>query len=180
MTTPKQDKPTVNKGALKIANTIAKVYDTVSKQGNIVTQCVSIVATMYRGNDVPAIDERFIADNVARIQRWTPKSAGPRKSEVRKMVRNYRTIPEALQVFAKRNGGVSWHEAMKLLTQLNKGLTIRQAVTACFATAVAANVPAPKVLAALLTRISNIETRSAKIIAFRQDLSKLCAKHGIS
>ena len=117
---------------------------------------------------------------MARIQRWTPKSAGPRKSEVRKMVRNYRTIPEALQVFAKRNGGVSWHEAMKLLTQLNKGLTIRQAVTACFATAVAANVPAPKVLAALLTRISNIETRSAKIIAFRQDLSKLCAKHGIS
>ncbi len=175
----KQEKEQVNKGASKVASTIAKVFDTVSKQGNIITQCVTSVKAVYRGADVPVTDERFIADNVARIRGWSAASASARKSEVRKIVRNYLTIPEAVEMYVKKHGGLSWHQAMQLATQLNKGLTCRQAVLAMTTKAEVPKVAAPKQIAALLTRISNIETRSSKIIAFRKDLSALVSKHGL-
>lgn len=171
-------KEKVNKGASKVASTIAKVFDTVSKQGNIITQCVTSVKAVYRGAEVPAMDERYIADAVARTRGWSPASAAARKSEVRKIVRNYLTIPEAVQLYAKKHAGLTWHQAMGLLTQLNKGLTPRKAVLAMSVKAEAAVVPAPKQIAALLTRISNVETRSQRIIKFRKDLSLLSAKHG--
>ena len=100
-------------------------------------------------------------------------------SEVRKIVRNYKTIPEAITAFNKKNGGVTWHEAMRLLTQLNKGLTVNQSVKAMVTRAEVPKVKADKQIAALLTRISNVETRSPKIIAFRKALSALAAKHNL-
>jgi len=169
----------VKKGASKVAATIAKVFDDVSKQGNIVTQCVSSVRSVYRGVEVPRIDEQFIADNVARIRGWSDKSAGPRKSEVRKIVRNYLKVDEAIAAYRKKSDTFTWHECMRLLTQLNKDQSIKQAVTACLVTSAPAKIAAPKQLASLLARISNLETRSTKIIAFRQDLSKLIDKHNI-
>ena len=175
-----ETKATINKGASKIANTIAKVYDAVKKQGSIVTQCVTSVATVYKGELVPKADEQFIADNVARIQKWSGKSEGPRKSEVRKIVRNYLTLPEALKLFIKRNNGATWHDAMKLATQLNKGFTPRQAVTALMTTAEAKKPNALDVFHSAITRITNIETRSTKVIAFRKDLTVLLAKHNLS
>lgn len=173
------DAPTVRKGATKVANTIAKVFDAVASGGNIVTQCVSSLRSVYRGAEVPTHEVKFIADNVARIRGWSDSSAGPRKSEVRKIVRNYLKLDEAIAMYRKKSESFTWHECMKLLTQLNKDQSLRQAVTACLVSAEPATVPAPKRLSNLLTSISNIETRSAKIIAFRKDLSKLITKHGV-
>lgn len=174
-----KEKVQVNKGATKVASTIAKVFDTVSKQGNIITQCVTSVKAVYRGAEVPVADERFIADNVARIRGWSEASAGPRKSEVRKIVRNYLTIPEAIQLYMKKADSFTWHEAMQLLTQLNKGLTVRQAVAAMVSKPDAAAPSALKVFASCITKIQNLETRSQKVIGFRKDLVKLLDKHGL-
>jgi len=179
MAKTKQDKPVVKAGASKVANVIAKVFDALSSNGNVITQCVSSLRSVYRGSDVPVQDIAFIADNVARIRGWSDKSAGPRKSEVRKIVRNYTSLDEAVKLYKKKSATFTWHECMKLLTQMNKEQTTRQAVAACLVTAAPTKVAAPKQLASLLTRISNIETRSAKIIAFRIDLNKLAAKHGL-
>lgn len=174
------DKQEVKKGASKVASGIAKVFDTVSKQGNILTQCVTAVKGTYRGAEVPVADERFIADNVARIRNWSKASEGPRKSEVRKIVRNYALIPEAMQLYQKKHDTFTWHTAMRLVTKLNGGNTPKQAVAAMVATT-SANAPtALKVFAAAITRIVNLETRSSKIIAFRKDLSKLLDKHNLA
>ena len=173
------DAPTVRKGATKVANTIAKVFDAVASGGNIVTQCVSSLRSVYRNAEVPAHEIKFIADNVARIRKWSDSSAGPRKSEVRKIVRNYLKLDEAITMYNKKSDTFTWHDAMKLLTQLNKDQSPRQAVTACLVTAEPARVSAPKRLSNLLASISNLETRSAKIIAFRKDLYKLIDKHGV-
>ena len=179
MTKQASDKPAVRKGATKVANTIAKVFDTVASGGNVITQCVTSLKSVYRGAEVPTHEEQFIANQVARIRKWSDKSAVARKSEVRKIVRNYLKLDEAVDMYRKKSDTFTWHECMKLLTQLNKDQTTRQAVNACLTTAAPTKVPAPKQIANLLTRISNVETRSAKIIAFRKDLAKLCEKHGI-
>lgn len=176
----KETKVEVRKGATKVASGIAKVFDTVSKQGNILTQCVTSVRSVYRGAEVPVVDERFIADNVARIRNWSKASEGPRKSEVRKIVRNYALIPEAMQLYQKKHDTFTWHTAMKLVTKLNGGNTPRQAVAAMVATSDSAPPNALKVFASCITRIVNLETRSQKIIAFRKDLSKLLDKHNLA
>lgn len=175
-TNEKQD---VNKGASKVASTIAKVYDTVAKQGNVITQCVSAVKAVYRGADVPRCDEQFIADAVARQRGWSEKSAAPRKSEVKKIVRNYITIPEAMQLYSKKHDTFTWHTALKLVTKLNAGNTPRQAVAAMVATTSANKPTALSVFNNAITRIQNLETRSRKIIEFRKDLTKLLDDHNL-
>ena len=173
------EKAEVNKGASKVASGISKVLDAVGKQGSLVTQCVSAIKAVYKGAEVPKADIEFIANNVARIQKWSASSRGPRMSNVRKIVRNYTSLPEAVEKFSKKNGGATWHDAMKVATQLNGGKTVNQAVAAMTTKQEAATVPAPKRIAALLTSINNVETRSAKIIAFRKELNALAAKHGV-
>lgn len=175
-----ESKTEVHKGATKVASGIAKVFDTVAKQGNILTQCVTSVKSVYRGADVPVADERFIADNVARIRNWSKASEGPRKSEVRKIVRNYALIPEAMQLYQRKHDTFTWHTAMKLVTKLNAGNTPKQAVAAMVATA-SASAPKPMaVFAAAIARIVNLDTRSPKVIAFRKDLAKLLDKHNLA
>ena len=176
----KQTKTEVHKGATKVAATISKVYDTVSKSGNIVTQCVSAVQQVYRGAEVPKADLAFIADNVARSRGWSSKSAQSRKSEVRKIVRNYLRIPEALKLYTAKVDSFTWHDAIKLTTQLNKDQTVRQAVSAMLSAPKAKAPTAMSVFGASINRIKNIETRSKKIIAFRKDLTKLLDKHGLA
>lgn len=171
----------VNKGAGKVAAGISKVLDTVSKQGNILHTCVTLVQSVYKGVDVPKADEKFIAEAVARQRKWSAASAGPRKSEVRKIVRNYLAIPEAMKLLAKKRDTFTWHDAMKLVTRLNNpNFTTKQAVAAMLSAPVKEKPTALKQVTTCLTRIGNIETRSAKIIAFRKDLSALAAKHGMS
>ena len=175
----KQEKPVVNKGATKVASAVSKVLGDVAKQGNIITQCVSAVKSVYRGAEVPKADLSFIANKVAQQRNWSEASAGPRKSEVRKIVRAYMSIPEAVKLYTAKHDNFTWHTCMRLVTQLNKDQTVKQAVAAMVATNAANKPTALKVFAAAITRITNLETRSPKIIAFRKDLSKLLDKHGL-
>ena len=175
----KQEKAVVNKGATKVASAVSKVLGDVAKQGNIITQCVSAVKAVYKGAEVPKADLSFIANKVAQSRNWSEASAGPRKSEVRKIVRAYMSIPEAVKLYTDKHDTFTWHTCMKLVTQLNKDQTVKQAVAAMVATNAAKPV-ALKVFAAAITRITNLETRSSKIIAFRKDLVKLLDKHNLA
>lgn len=169
----------VSKGATKVAGAIAKVFETVSKQGNILTQCVSSVSSVYRGKPVPAQDIAFIANNVARIRGWSSASAGPRKSEVRKIVRNYTRLPEAMQKIGAANGNFTWHDAMRLLTCLNAEPALGKAL-ARFSTKTTAKIVTPlKALGTAVSKIMNLDTRASKITKFQTDLEHLCVTHGI-
>ena len=176
----KQEKVEVNKGATKVASAVAKVFGDVAKQGNIITQCVIAVKAVYKGAEVPKADQSFIANNVARQRGWSERSAASRKSEVRKILRNYMTIPEAMQLYSKKADTFTWHEAMRLCVSLNGGNTPKQAVAALLSANTATKtVNAVKRFATLITGIQNLETRSTKIIAFRKDLTALLAKHNL-
>lgn len=175
----KKEKLEVNKGAGKIASVMAKVYNAVGKQGNIITQICTSVASAYRGVDVPTADLRFIVDSVARQCNWGAKSIGQRSSDARKIIRNYATIPEAMELYAKKSDTFTWHEALKLTTKLNGGNTPRQAVAALINAPKPASQSWDKQLTSCLTRISNIDSRSAKLIAFRKGLAALATKHGV-
>lgn len=175
----KETKVEVHKGATKVANTVAKVFGAVAKQGNIITQCVTAVKSVYKGEPVPKADLSFIADNVARIRGWSAASANARKSEVRRIVEAYVTLPEAMEMYAKKSDTFTWHQAVKLARLLNSN-TPRQAVAAMLAAPSAQKQTAIQVFDSAINRIVNLETRSQKIIGFRRDLAKLLDKHNLA
>jgi hypothetical protein len=173
---------TIAKGAAKVASAIAKVFETVSKQGNIITQCVSSVTSVYKGKPVPSTDIAFIANNVARLRGWSKGSEGPRKSEVRKIVRNYTRIPEAMQKVGAADGNFTWHDAMRLLTALNAEPALGKAVLRFNAkgpVTKATSATPTKVLGQAVSKIMNLDTRAVKITKFQEALETLCDSHGI-
>lgn len=182
----KQEKVVVNKGATKVASGISKVLGDVAKQGNIITQCVSAVNSVYRGAEVPKADLSFIANKVAQQRNWSEASAGPRKSEVRKIIRAYREIPEAVKLYTSKHSTFTWHTCMRLVTQLNKKtasgkpVTVRAAVHGMVLKSKDQPTDAMKSFKLLISRIENLQTRSPKIIGFRRDLVKLLDKHNLS
>ncbi|MCB7129194.1 MAG: hypothetical protein J3T61_06630 [Candidatus Brocadiales bacterium] len=120
--------PAVNKGAGKVAAAIAKVYEIVGQGGNIVTQLCKSANAVYKGETIPKRDLKTIADTVARLRNWSPVSAGPRKSEVRKMLRVYDRLPEAIVAYGKKHDTFPWHAAMKLARCLNREPSLKQAL----------------------------------------------------
>lgn len=175
----KQEKQEARKGASKVAATIAKVLNTVDNQGNMVTQVVASVKAVYKGEPVPKVDLSFIADRVAIARAWSEASAKARKSEVRRIVEAYDTLPEAIQLYKKKADTFTWHQAVKLARLLNSN-TPKQAVAA-MVSVVAGNRPKPMaVFNAAITRIVNLQTTSKNVIAFRRDLTKLLSKHNLA
>lgn len=173
-----KDKPTINKGATKVANAIAKVYEIVGKSGSVVTQCVTSARSVYKGAAIPKADLSFIADNVARMRNWTPASSGPRKSEVRKILRVYDRLPEAIDAYCSKHDTFTWHTAIKLARCLNREPALRPALALMEAKVAIAASPA-KALGAAISKAMNVETRTVKIVAFQEGLEQLCDKHGI-
>jgi hypothetical protein len=179
-------KPTTNTvkatvGIAKVANAIAKAYATQAESGNVITQVCKIAAQVFKGKDANTTDLKEISKSVARQRGWTPASAGPRMSEVRKIVRNYKRIPEAVDAYMRKHETFSWHTAMRLMTCLNREPALRPALSlmdASNATKLAAK-PA-KIIALAVSRIMNVDTRASKIVNFQKGLEGLAAKHGVS
>lgn len=177
--TKKAEAPKVNKGANKVAYAIAKVYGIVAGNGNVITQCVSSAMQVYKGAAIPKKDLSVIADKVAQLRQWTPASAGPRKSEVRKILRVYPRLPEAIVAYARKHDSFTWHTAVKLARCLNREPALKKALALMEA------LPKPKPMTPVkacgnaVSRIMNLDTQSAKINAFQQGLESLCDTHGI-
>ena len=118
----------VNKGAGKVAAAIAKVYGIVAQNGNVITQCVTSAMSVYKGADIPKRDLSAIADKVAMLRKWTPASSGPRKSEVRKILRVYPRLPEAITAYARKHDSFTWHTAVKLARCLGREPALNKAL----------------------------------------------------
>lgn len=172
-------KPTA--GISKVANAIAKAYATQAGSGNVITHVCKIAASVFGGNDANSTDLKDIAASVARQRGWSPASSGPRMSEVRKIVRNYKRMPEAVAAYLKKHESFSWHDAMRLLTCLNRepsNVIALRLMDKSNATKQAAR-PA-KVIGLAVSRIMNVDTRTAKIVAFQGALETLCDTHEIT
>ena len=167
-------------GISKVANAIAKAYATQAESGNVITQVCKVAAQVFKGKDANTSDLREIARTVAELRGWTPASAGPRMSEVRKIVRNYKRIPEAVTAYLRKHDTFSWHTAMRLMTCLNAEPALNQALKRMDKSNVAKALAKPgKVIASAISRIMNVDTRSANIVSFQTALESLCEKHNV-
>ena len=175
----KQDKPTIARGASKVAAAIAKVYGVVAQNGNVITQSVTSAQQVYKGAKIPKADLSAIADTVARLRGWTPASAGPRKSEVRKILRVYTRLPEAIQAYAKKHDSFTWHTAVKLARCLNREPALKQALALMDQKSEAKEITPLKAVGNAVSKIMNLDTRAAKIMGFQDALESLCETHGI-
>ena len=168
-------------GISKVANAIAKAYATQAESGNVITQVCKIAAQVFKGKDANSTDLKEIAKSVARQRGWTPASAGPRMSEVRKIVRQYKRIPEAVQAYMRKHETFSWHSAMRLITCLNREPALRPALALMDTSNATKQAARPaKVVSLAVSRIMNVDTRASKIVNFQSALEGLCETHDIS
>lgn len=167
-------------GISKVANAIAKAYATQAGSGNVITQVCKIAASVFRGKDANSTDLKEIASSVARQRGWSPASAGPRMSEVRKIVRNYKRMPEAVAAYLSKHESFSWHDAMRLLTCLNREPSNVIALRLMDKSNTSKQAGRPqKVIGLAISRIMNVDTRTAKIVGFQSALETLCETHDI-
>ena len=168
-------------GISKVANAIAKAYATQAESGNVITQVCKVAAQVFKGKDANSTDLKEIAKGVARQRGWTPASAGPRMSEVRKIVRNYKRIPEAVTNYMRKHETFSWHTAMRLITCLNREPALNQALKLMDVSNAAKQLAKPaKVIALAVSRIMNVDTRAPKIVNFQTALEALAEKYGVN
>ncbi len=177
--TKKTEKVTVNRGADKVANAVAAVYDTIDNAGNVVTQCVTAARQVYKGDKIPKIDLSYIADNVARIRGWSPASLKQRKSEVRVILRAYDRLPDAINSYCRKADGFTWHDAVKLARCLGREPSQLQAVKLALAKNQPARQTPIKQIGSAVSRIMNTESRIARIVAFQTGLEALATQHDI-
>lgn len=173
---------TPRKGAGIVANAVSKAIGVVDNSGSLVDGIIASAKRIYKGKDIPAVDLAFIANEVARQRKWSAASRDVRMSEVRKLVRNYQTLPEAIKKFRAKSSTCTFHQVVKLARALQSpaNKTVNKAVTACL-TSAKKDAPTPTVqLNSALTRIAGIPLRAPKQVAFRKALFALMRKHGIN
>ncbi len=167
-------------GIAKVAAAISKAYETQATSGNVITQVCKICASVFKGKAPNSTDLKTIATTVTRLRGWSKASAGPRASEVRKIVRHYMRIPEAVTKYCAANDTFSWHDAMRLLTALNREPALNKALALMNkSNAAKAEAKPAKVMGLAISRIMNVDTRAAKLTAFQDALETLATKHGI-
>lgn len=167
-------------GISKVANAIAKAYATQAESGNVITQVCKIAAQVFKGKDANSTDLKEIAASVARQRGWSPASSGPRMSEVKKIVRQYKRIPEAVTTYLKKHDTFSWHTAMRLITCLGKEPSNAIALRAMDVSNKEKQAARPaKVIGLAVSRIMNVDSRASKIVSFQGALESLCETHDI-
>lgn len=170
----------VSKGATRVANAISTVLGKVAKQGNVITQCVTSLQNTYGGKPVPKADVNAIANTVARLRGWSASSMAPRKSEVRKIVRQYPRIAEAVERYTETHDNFTWHTAMRLITCLHREPSLAQALKLMDASNTAKAITPTKACGQAVSRIMNLDTQSKSIVNFQNALESLCEKHNIN
>ena len=180
--TKRANKPTakVSAGIGKVSTAIAAAYSKYQASGQMITKVCKICDDVFGGKPANSIDQKRVASDVARLRGWTKASEGPRKSEVRKIVRNYVRFPEAAAKYQETNTVFSFHTAMRLLTCLNKEPALRPALALMSTGNTTRDKVKPlKAVGTAVSRIMNIDTKAVKVVKFQTALETLCETHGI-
>lgn len=177
----KADKPSekCTAGIAAVGVAIAKAYGKQAISGELLDTVITVCERIFGGNPANSIDQKRVAEDVARIQGWTKASEGPRKSEVRKIVRNYNRFGEAAAAYKAKHDTFTWHTAMKLLTCLNKEKTLSKALALMTPAQANVKVQPMKVMGNAISKIMNLESKAAKVVEFQDALETLCRKQDI-
>lgn len=106
-------------------------YSAAENGGSKIAQTCAIARTTYKGAEVPKDDVEYITDKIADSRGWEGATAKTRKSEVRKVLSVYSTLPEAIESVRESAGSCDWRAGMKLATLLKKnGGKVKAALSA--------------------------------------------------
>lgn len=173
----KASKEVLTKGVGKVSTAIANAYGKHAVTGDLLNSVCLICTDVFGGAPANSLDQKKIATDVARIRGWTKASEGPRKSEVRKMVRNYPRFIEAAEKYRETHDNFPWGVAMRLLTCLNREPSLGKALGLMDVGASSREAQKPgKVMAAAISKIMNIDSKASKIVDIQAGLAALCIK----
>lgn len=131
-------KSTVNSGTSAARNAVVSAFVNVleshESSGNIVTQVCNAASKWYKGEEISAEDRKIMVEEIGDKRGWSAGSAKVRGSECNTVLQAYVTLPEAVDLFVKKNNGVQWHQSLFLARRLNKGDSPQQAVKAALTT----------------------------------------------
>jgi len=164
------------------AKVVSDAIGNATNQVSIVTQCVNACRSHF-GGDVPLKEDcADFANKVAEYRGWSEASAKARKSEVRKVVRNYGRLDSACKAVAKASESFTWHNAVKVARLLNKmpKASDTAIVRAYFESPPSnAQTPTEKSMRLIKNFINVKGRKSADVIALRTAVEKVCADRGI-
>jgi hypothetical protein len=143
-------------------------------QVNIVTQCVKACRAHFGGDVPPKEDCVDFADKVAELRGWSEASVKARKSEVRKVVRNYTRMESACKAVAAK--GDSFTARI-----LNKNPKLSDAgVVKAFFDSAPSNHATPKQKAMkALKGFMGISTTAKDVVALQSAVQKVLDDEGI-
>lgn len=95
-------------------------YATTENTGSKIAQVCAIANTTFRGADVSKEDADYIADTIAKQRDWEGATAKVRKSEVRRVLSVYTSLPEGITSVREKTGSCDWRAALRLATLLKK------------------------------------------------------------
>jgi len=95
-------------------------YAAAENGGSKIAQTCAIARTAYKGDEVPADDVAYITDKIAESRGWEGATAKTRKSEVRKVLAVYSTLPEGIESVRESEGSCDWRSGLRLATLLKK------------------------------------------------------------
>lgn len=167
----------VQVGIGKVSAALSSAFSSQAATGDFIVTVCKICAIVFDGKPANSISIIKVADDVCRLQGWSKASEGPRKSECRKIVRNYATFEDAAVAYRKTHTNFSWGTAMRLLTCLNKEPVQKHALKLMDKKESAvAEVKPIKIATAAVKKIMAIKSRAAKIVALQEGIEELCTE----
>jgi uncharacterized protein YqeY len=105
----------------QVAAALANGFASVEGSANIMEAICKTVATAYKGKEIPSEDQTAIVERMVqeRGDAWQESTAASRKTDARRVLETYTTLPEAISI-VRKDGPCSWRDAMALARLLVK------------------------------------------------------------
>lgn len=103
-----------------IAAAFIQAYEVAENTGGKIADVCKLAAQTYKGKPVPEADAEHIVEKIASARGWNESSAKVRKSECRKVLGVYASLPEGISRVRSEHGACNWRDALKLATCLTK------------------------------------------------------------
>lgn len=116
-----------------IVSTFVDALNASENTGSLVTQVCDTANRYTKGEKLSDDDTSSIVNAVAKERGWKGASAKSRMSEVRVVLRAASDLPEAIKGFTARARKCDWHTAMRLARAINRGDSVKAAITHTFA-----------------------------------------------
>jgi len=105
----------------QVAAALANGFASVESSATILESICKVAQSAYKGKEIPADDMTAIVERMVteRGDAWQESTAAARKSEAKRVLQTYATLPEAIAL-ARKVGPCNWRDGMTLARLLVK------------------------------------------------------------